>query len=227
MKVSAIMPTRGRCEFAQKALQSFLNQRYDDKEMVILDDADDPSFLKGIDHPLVHYQVARQRWPIPVKRNQCCELATGEVIAHYDSDDWSAPERIADQVRLLEASGLQVVGYRQLFFWDEDSRRAFRYISPRSDRVAGTSLMYRKAWWQLYAFNASRHVNSDGEFQMWPRMKKQLAVADGLGQIVARVHATNFSAITAGSFWDCVRNGISMPAIQPVNKEELPQAFFQ
>jgi glycosyltransferase involved in cell wall biosynthesis len=43
--------------------------------------------------------------------------ARGEIIAHFDDDDWSHPNRIAEQVALLQASGADVVGYNEALFW--------------------------------------------------------------------------------------------------------------
>src|ERR1039457_5483020 len=41
-----------------------------------------------------------------------------DVIIHFDDDDWSAPTRISDQVKLLVESGKQAVGYREMLFAD-------------------------------------------------------------------------------------------------------------
>ena len=43
--VSAIMPTRSRPALSRAALNCFLAQTYEPRELVILDDDDDPSFL--------------------------------------------------------------------------------------------------------------------------------------------------------------------------------------
>ena len=44
MLISAIMPTRGRQAYAIDAVSCFRCQTYPDKELIILDDADNPSF---------------------------------------------------------------------------------------------------------------------------------------------------------------------------------------
>src|SRR5678816_1480647 len=116
-RVSAIMPTRGRREFAEKAVVSFLSQTYQNKELIIFDDADDPSFdLKKWPNG-IHYYRTTQRFTVGAKRNICCELANGELIVHWDSDDWSRSGRIELQVQLLEESGLSVVGFKSLAFY--------------------------------------------------------------------------------------------------------------
>jgi hypothetical protein len=46
----------------------------------------------------------------------------GDIICHWDSDDWSHANRIAEQVALLQSSGAECVGYNEMLFWDERSR---------------------------------------------------------------------------------------------------------
>src|SRR5688572_15862161 len=53
----AVMPTRGRVAFAKHALESFHSQTYPNKQLIILDDADDRSFPEGVNHPLVTYAI--------------------------------------------------------------------------------------------------------------------------------------------------------------------------
>ena len=42
-----------------------------------------------------------------------------EVFVHFDSDDLSHPNRIAEQVAFLQSSGADVVGYNQMLFWND------------------------------------------------------------------------------------------------------------
>ena len=46
-----------------------------------------------------------QRSSVGVKRNLACEHAEGELIAHFDDDDWYAPNRLSIQVAALRESG--------------------------------------------------------------------------------------------------------------------------
>ncbi len=51
-------------------------------------------------------------------RNEAISETTADIIVHADDDDYSAPQRIEEQVRLLEASGAEAVGYNEVLFWD-------------------------------------------------------------------------------------------------------------
>jgi glycosyltransferase involved in cell wall biosynthesis len=66
---------------------------------------------------------------IGAKRNIGVEAATGEVVAHFDDDDWSAPGRLEEQVRRLVSSGASVSGFRSMKF--TDGLRWWKYEGSR------------------------------------------------------------------------------------------------
>lgn len=155
-KVSGIMPCRGRVEYAREALACFNSQAWTDKELVVVDDEEVLAFPDGIDQPNVIYRRIPDRKSVGLKRNMCCEVATGVIIQHYDSDDWSGPGRMADQVEFLLAHPkLVMVGYSVMVFASRDTREAW----VRQGSVTapcGTSMTYWKSWWEQNKFrNAS------------------------------------------------------------------------
>jgi len=98
--VSAIMPTCNRPQYIEQAIRCFLAQTYPHKELVIVDDGDSIKHLVPT-RPDILYESS---WPplrIGPKRNLACGLASGDIIAHWDDDDWSAPDRIEQQLRML------------------------------------------------------------------------------------------------------------------------------
>src|SRR5687767_1929483 len=187
LTISAIMPTRGRREYAQRALESFLSQTYP-AELVILDDAADLSFPSGVNYPQVQYHVSASR-SIAEKRNECCRLAKGDVIVHFDSDDWSAPTRIADQVKLLEESGKAVLGFCTVLFYDQQTRRAYRWGNDDRISIAGTSLCYKRDWAiaHPFAFEPGFKWGEDNAFKDTAKIAKQLIVVPGGSLIVAGI----------------------------------------
>ena len=92
--VSAIMPTYDRRPFVPLALQWFLDQDYPNKELTIVDDDRDriEDLAPGV--PGISYFSLPGCDSIGAKRNLACAQARGEIIAHWDDDDWYAPERL-------------------------------------------------------------------------------------------------------------------------------------
>lgn len=194
MLISAIMPTRGRQLLAAAAVQCWLNQTYRPTELVIIDDMDAPSFPGGLSLPGVQYHMLRRRLTIGEKRNLACSRAVGEVIAHFDDDDVSAPGRLADQFEQLQATGKPLTGYRTMAL--TDGANWWRYTGP-NDYALGTSLMYLRSWWAANAF-LGEQVGEDNAFITPARATGQISVTDAGEFMYARIHAGNTSVKEPG-----------------------------
>ena len=190
MLISCIMPTRGRQFYALLALNCFYEQDYMDRELIVLDDADDLSFPEGIHDSHVRYIVAHKRMNIPAKRNELCKMAAGYVIAHWDSDDWYHPGRLSHQVKLLQESGKSVVGYRSALFHGPTMDRVSRYVR-QSDYAVGSSLMFTRDWWKKCPFRVDRFNREDKLMVESAFDAGELHSVDGEQFMVARIHAGN------------------------------------
>lgn len=75
-----------------------------------------------------------------------------DVFIHWDDDDWSHPNRIAEQVAFLQQSGADAVGYREMLFWRTDPGEAWIYSNPHPRYCLGTSLCYWRSAWERNPF---------------------------------------------------------------------------
>jgi len=190
MLVSAIMPTRGRQAFAREALKCFFTQTWYDRELVIIDDADDPSFPDGLDVFSVQYHRMATRLTVGAKRNVACSRAQGQIIAHWDDDDHSAPERLEDQVIRLLDSGKSVSGYSSMRF--TDGEKWWQYTSFDKSYAVGTSLVYTRDYWQRHPFSQVQ-ISEDNLFIMPARSASDIVTADAGPMQWARTHPGNTS----------------------------------
>jgi glycosyltransferase involved in cell wall biosynthesis len=188
--VSAIMPTSDRRRFVSAAIDCFLQQTYRRRELLILDDGDSVEDLVP-DDPRVRYFRSTRKRTHGQKANLCCRLSSGELICHWDDDDWSAPTRIGKQVARLHESGASVTGYASLFCFDERSGRAFEYLG-RDGYACGASLCYRKRYWGGHRFLALQ-VGSDNAFVATASSEGHLSSTAGGAQMVCRIHPDNTS----------------------------------
>lgn len=184
MLVSAIMPTRNRHRFVEQAVACFRMQDWPDRELVIVDDGEPVGHLVDGTPRVTYVHLGdRARRTIGEKRNFACQLARGEVIVHWDDDDWSAPTRMSEQVRLLRQSGRPATGYNTLpFAWDE-LQRAWLYLGPRGYAL-GTSLCYLRAYWAAHRFE---HIQI-GEDNRFIEGLGDRIITDAGQSIVARIH---------------------------------------
>ena len=79
------------------ALRLFVNQDYPNKEMVIVDDSREPSDCDLLRNPAIRYMHLQKPLSIGAKRNLACENANGQIIAHWDDDDWYESDRLRYQ----------------------------------------------------------------------------------------------------------------------------------
>ena len=201
--VSCIMPTADRRAFVAQAIRYFLRQDYEPKELIIVDDGSDAvSDLVPADGR-VRYVRLTEKLSVGAKRNLACETARGQIIAHWDDDDWHAPHRLRYQVESLLGAGAELCGISTLLFYDvRGGGRAWRYVYPSSQKrwVSGSSLCYTREFW---AGNRFREINvgEDARF-VWSRPAARMCVLPDAGFHIGIIHKGNVSPKnTAGSYW--------------------------
>ena len=106
--VSVLLPVFNRERLVLEAVRSIQAQTMQDWELLILDDAStDGSFQScqtlAAQDPRIRVFSNSQNLGVAATRNRLVSLASGEFIAHQDSDDISMPDRLALQVRKLES----------------------------------------------------------------------------------------------------------------------------
>ena len=106
-KVSVIMPIFNAENDIASAIQSLLDQAYQNLEIIVVDDrSTDSTFeiVSGIAdrEPRVKAFQQEKNGGAYLARNRGLKEATGQFITTHDSDDWSHPDKIATQVELLQ-----------------------------------------------------------------------------------------------------------------------------
>lgn len=195
--VVAVMLADGRLEMALRALRSFQAQTYESKRLLIYETGTKPVTLPW-HQDIQHFMQPRaEGQTIGELRNAANEHARklgAAIIVHWDSDDWSAPDRIAEQVALLEASGgdgaglVQCVGMNSMMFWREQEREAWLYSNPLPHYALGTSLCYWTDFWKRNPFTANRGEESEFAHWLQPGITWGGCPAD---LVIASIHAGN------------------------------------
>jgi Glycosyl transferase family 2 len=203
--VCAVMLTADRHELAAKAVACFLRQTYDNKALLIYDTGV-PLPIELDQSKVAHAIAPERRLPIGALRNNAARLVNADVIVHWDDDDWSHPERISEQVELLQASGAEAVGYNEMLFW-RDSEAWLWTNATRNDRPCGTSLCYWRKTWAGAPFHDELPSGPDStsEYHHWtqslrliaessiPRSRGMVSIGESIPRMVARIHGGNSS----------------------------------
>ena len=102
--VSVIIPAYNRAHVVDQAINSVLQQIYQDFEIIVVDDASTDNtedVVKGFGDPRIHYLRQQQNRGAPWARNLGAEVARGEYLAFLDSDDLWYPEFLKRQLAVL------------------------------------------------------------------------------------------------------------------------------
>ncbi len=104
--ISVIMPCFNRIDFLDQAINSILNQTYNNFEFIIIDDCSNEQTIKllkkysDLDNRVKLYLNKKNRGPT-YSFNRGLFFAKNRFIARMDSDDVSHPERLEKQLNFL------------------------------------------------------------------------------------------------------------------------------
>jgi glycosyltransferase involved in cell wall biosynthesis len=189
-----MMPTSNRRAFVAQAIRCFQRQTYANRELIILDDGSDPVADLAPKDEKIRYERLSGRRSVGTKRNQACEMARGDLISHWDDDDWMAEWRLSYQVAALTASSHpSVCGLSSLYFCHRRGDRAWLYTHPAADRpwIAGATMCYHKSLWQAYRFQ-DVNEGEDTRF-VWAVPRGAVTALPDKRFYVATVHDANTS----------------------------------
>lgn len=193
--VTAIMPTKDRPDHVVRAIEYFQRQDYVSRELIIVDDGAEPIADLVAVSGNIRYVRLDEPLSLGEKRNRACALARGEVIVHWDDDDWYAPHRIRYQVEQLQLHRADVCGTSRLLYLDPSHRTAWLYRYPASAPapwVGGSSLCYRVETWRRRPFT-DIGVGEDTSFVAGRDRASTLVLSDHRF-VVALLHDGNVSS---------------------------------
>ncbi|WP_173195730.1 glycosyltransferase family 2 protein [Parvularcula mediterranea] len=173
--VSVIMPAFKAEKTIEHAARSILNQSWRNLELIIIDDCSPDATwaaierLKAEDPRVVGLRNERNVGPY-VSKNIGLTLAQGEFVTGQDADDWSFPERLADQMEFLLAGNdaTAVLSYMIRVLADGSFDHLGKYGSFSRDgamRIASISCLLPKAllrdrlgFWDSVRFGADSEM---------------------------------------------------------------------
>jgi glycosyltransferase involved in cell wall biosynthesis len=185
-KVSIITPTKNRQHFLSMLWDCVHSQSlFQDTEWLIHDGSQQAAAFEWMKPPHVRYYHVPGEMTIGAKRNALCDVAQGEIIAHFDDDDYYSPEYIKNMLALLTDKNVDFVklfGFflyqpaRDVFaYWDLLSDLPWHWVlggneEPRRQRNNrhmsgawgyGFSYVYRRQVWQRSPFPEKPHIPGD------------------------------------------------------------------
>ena len=206
-KVSVIIPAYNSEQFIGQTLDSVFNQIYRDFEIIVVDDGSKDGtseILSGYKDRLTYIRKGNEG--LSVARNAGIAQAQGEYIAFIDHDDLWLPEKLKEQVALLESNQEAYLCFSDAYIIDQKGKRSgslFAICPPHKGMVflqllkdnfipVLTAVVRKEAFKEIGLFDPQYRIAAD--WDLFLRIAKQYPVAF-INRPLAeyRVHAGSFS----------------------------------
>lgn len=187
-KVTILMSVYNGEKYLKEAVDSILNQTFQDFEFIIINDASTDGtldILKSYSDTRIKIHTNKKNLGVAKSLNVGLKIAKGEYIARQDSDDISMPERLALQVDFLDRHpAYAVVGvfpkviyehsdkirYGQRPVEDIDIRKT---LKAKNCIVHGSAMIRMKCLLDVGLYDESM-ANSE-DYELWLRLSKKYA----------------------------------------------------
>ena len=188
--MSVIMPTYNHAIFIGKAIESVLDQTYENLELIIIDNYSEDETEKIVasyeDNRIIYLKF-RNNGIIAASRNYGIEHSHGKYIAFLDSDDWWHPSKLGNQLPCFEDEEIIGVGtdaklisntpyYRQIN-WGKSKNgyidygyRSILNVNP----IMTSSVVVRKdVFLGVGGFDESSDFRFIEDWELWLRMTRR------------------------------------------------------
>lgn len=201
-KVSVIIPTYKRPDTIKRAVDSVINQTYQNVEVIVVDDNPPESeerkrtqtaMSEYKNNPKVSYILHPQNKNGSAARNTGLRNANGEFIMFLDDDDEFLPEKVERQLKVMqdkdETWGASYAGFEKIYKNKTTHSANYREGNLLVDALmrnifiaAGSNLMIRKSVCEeIGFFNETFPRNQDLEFLVRILQKYKIAHCDYIG----------------------------------------------
>jgi glycosyltransferase involved in cell wall biosynthesis len=184
-RVSVIIPTHRRPVLLQAAIQSVLNQTFQDFEILVVDDASGDNteeVVRSFGEARIRYIAHQTNWRVAAARNTGVLNSDSPLIAFLDDDDEWLPTKLERQVALLDqfalVTGVVYTGFQK---FERASGRLLSTVVPtkkghilhelcRNNCVgtASTVVLRRDCFDEVGLFDET--IEFGEEYEMWIRI---------------------------------------------------------
>lgn len=190
--MSVILPAYNCPRYIGAALDSILEQTFQDFEVIVIDDGstdETPEIIRSFTDPRVQF-LSQANIGLAATLNRGIGLARGRYIARQDQDDRSHPDRFARQVAYLEGNPTCGMVGTWAEIWRESAKTQRVHAHPAGDAelkfllllnnpFVHSSVMLQKAALERvggYSIDPMRQPPED--YELWSRLARAYEVAN-------------------------------------------------
>ena len=205
--ISIIMPMHNSAAFVGEAIESVLAQSYSEWELIIVDDESTDASVSIVEaYVQKDSRIRLFRNPKPIKmpsapRNMGLSMAKGRYIAFLDSDDMWLPEKLTQQIPLMQNPQVAIV-YSNYEKMTESGKKTGRVIKAprqadykkllRGNVIGNLTGIYDKEKVGIVPFLNIHHE----DYAMWLSILKRGFIAQNTGTVAARYRLSSSSVST-------------------------------
>ena len=214
-KVSVIINCHNGEKYLKKCISSVVNQKYQNFEIIFFDNfSSDKSKNIAIDFKdeRLKYFFSKKKVPLYQARNEALQVATGEIIAFLDVDDWWNENYLLSREELFD-NGNYDYFYSNVFMFYEKSKKFKKYKNYQLPSgkiykslaedyfvIISGLMVKKKIFKEVGYFNDKLNIIGDFDFVM--RIAKKFnAHALNEPSVYYRIHKNNFSKLNSEMFF--------------------------
>ena len=200
--VSIIMPLYNCETFVEDAIQSILEQTYQNWELIIVDDMSTDNSYSVVEEYIrgevrIKLHKMAENSGVAAARNYAIELAEGTFIAFLDSDDLWLPTKLVKQIEAMEMENI-LLSYGSYILIDENgnSRGIFKAKNKvsyedmlKTSEIGTLTMMYNADDLGKYYFLEVGHE----DYVMKLQVLKKVEFAKGISEPLAKYRVLNNS----------------------------------
>jgi glycosyltransferase involved in cell wall biosynthesis len=177
-------------------------------ELIIIDDGDTYNGDLWNSDSRVRYFRLRSRSSIGEKRNLACRMADGEIIVHWDDDDWYGPARVRWQVEPILRGEADVTGLINAYTLDAQTGTCWTISPELHERMFvrdlhGGTLAFRKSLLSgQLSYPAVDLAEDAALLEAMARTGARVRKLDNPGLFVYMRHPGNAWRFEPGKFFD-------------------------
>lgn len=178
---SIIIPTYNRANFIKKTIESFLNQRYSNFEIIVVDDGSTDNtedIVKSIQSDKLFYHK-KENGERAKARNFGAKKANGDYLNFFDSDDIAEPFHLEKANQLVENNEnvyFFALGYQWL---NSSTNQIIHKVSypqnlnkfiAKGNVFACNPVFVKKNIFLNFLFNEDRDLSGSEDYELWLRL---------------------------------------------------------
>ena len=189
--ISIIMAAYNAEKTINSAIQSVLEQTYENWELIVVDDCSKDltvQIVNSYEDPRIHVLRNERNSGVSLSRKRGLDAAKGNWIAVLDSDDMWTPDKLQKQINSAAKTGVKLIFTGSSFMKDDGTPLGWQLHVPES-------LTYRKLLKQNLISNSSVLVKTDlyrkyyaigdkmhEDYAIWLAITKEGEIAYGIDE---------------------------------------------